>query len=128
MDGDDSMNLVSSITMPNGDPANQASGRGWRQVLDSNGDPILAGDMDGVTWTKHTIVSDSDPSAFAAQVTAPAWAAGKALEEGDLVLYRGDVWRVRQAHTAQSDWAPDIVAARITTRSWIRPSRTGRWK
>lgn len=43
---------------------------------------------------------------------APAWDPnGKAYKVGDLFTYKGTVYKVIQAHSSQSGWLPDSVAA-----------------
>ena len=39
------------------------------------------------------------------------WAAGLSVAAGGLYRYNGDVYRVIQAHTTQSDWPPDSTAS-----------------
>jgi hypothetical protein len=41
----------------------------------------------------------------------PAWISGIPLAVGDIVSFEGLLYRVIQAHTTQSDWAPPIVPA-----------------
>lgn len=66
----------------------------------------------------------------------PAWAAGVEYHAGDHVRYEGRPYRVLQAHTSQSDWAPDTAVslyAQILSPSesgseeipeWIQPDST----
>ena len=39
----------------------------------------------------------------------PVWMEGMALSIGDRVQHNGGLYRVQQAHTAQSDWPPDTA-------------------
>lgn len=41
----------------------------------------------------------------------PLWNPGETYARGDRVRYGSDVYKVLQSHTAQRDWAPDIVPA-----------------
>ena len=41
----------------------------------------------------------------------PEWASGVTYTVGYKVRYGGKLWRVRQAHTSQAGWEPDIVPA-----------------
>jgi chitodextrinase len=41
----------------------------------------------------------------------PAWTAGVAYQAGDICTYDGSMYCVRQAHTSQADWPPDLVLA-----------------
>ena len=83
--------------MPNGDTCNEATGESWRVVTAPDGTTILADLMTGVTWTKLTMLDDSDPDALAAQLTAPAWASGTDYATDALVTdASGTVWICRQ--------------------------------
>ena len=39
------------------------------------------------------------------------WTAGVAYQTGDVVLYNNETYKVRQSHTAQSDWKPSQTLA-----------------
>lgn len=41
----------------------------------------------------------------------PAWTPGMVCESGQRVVYVGKLYRVRQSHTAQSDWTPDVAVS-----------------
>lgn len=41
----------------------------------------------------------------------PEWDAGVTYEPGFKVRYKGNLWRVVQAHTSQADWEPDNAAS-----------------
>jgi len=58
-----------------------------------------------------------------------SWQAGLPLAVGQIVAYSGGLWEVIQAHTAQSDWTPDIVPALFKTTvaegeipDWVQPT------
>lgn len=44
----------------------------------------------------------------------PRWAVGVAYETGFKVQYGDRLYKVRQAHTSQADWTPDITASLYT--------------
>lgn len=59
---------------------------------------------------------------------------GVAYEVGDLVLYKGKLKQVTQAHTSQSDWTPDValslfanvqILGNDTPPQWIQPDGAG---
>lgn len=70
------------------------------------------------------------PDVEAETVTSlfPEWEAGKSYAVGDRVQYVSLLYRCVQAHTSQSDWAPDIVPALWTRTSadewpeWVQPT------
>lgn len=41
----------------------------------------------------------------------PAWKPGMVCGSGQRLVYDGRLYKVIQAHTAQSDWTPDVTAA-----------------
>lgn len=41
----------------------------------------------------------------------PEWTVGVAYAAGYKVRYQGKLWRVRQAHTSQVAWEPDVAAS-----------------
>jgi hypothetical protein len=51
-----------------------------------------------------------------------AWVAGQAYAVGDVVLFRGTPWTVRQAHTSQRGWTPDAVPALWEIRTASTPT------
>lgn len=61
----------------------------------------------------------------------PAWAPGVAYEVGDICTYGGSMYCVRQAHTSQIDYTPDLVLALFqvwrenadTLLAWIASER-----
>lgn len=59
----------------------------------------------------------------------PAWAAGVAYSVDDLAAHSGQLYRVVQAHTSQSDWEPPAVPALFTPVApagaileWVQPT------
>lgn len=42
---------------------------------------------------------------------APVWAPEKVFEAGERVTHLGVLYRCLQAHTAQTDWTPDMAAS-----------------
>lgn len=45
---------------------------------------------------------------------APEWEVDKAYKVGDLLTYKGVVYRIVQAHTSAAHWTPDTVPALYT--------------
>ena len=54
--------------------------------------------------------TDETQSAVTA-ATAPSWAAGVSYKAGDLVSYKGRIYKVLTTHTSLSTWTPDVVPA-----------------
>ena len=52
-----------------------------------------------------------DEDALEAVELFPTWGADTAYTVGQRIRYGGKLYRVRQAHTSQADWTPDITAA-----------------
>lgn len=59
----------------------------------------------------------------------PNWKIGVSYKVGELVAYNGKLYEVIQAHTSQSDWAPDVVPALFVKREpvgvipeWVQPT------
>ena len=59
----------------------------------------------------------------------PAWAAGVSYAVDEIVRHEGSLYKVVQAHTSQSDWAPPDVPslfAKITPpgliAEWVQPT------
>jgi len=48
---------------------------------------------------------------YVAPPTGNGWGAGISYNVGDEVMYEGQLYTVRQAHTSQSDWIPSAVLA-----------------
>ena len=63
----------------------------------------------------------TDEEAETVTALFPDWEDGKAYAVGDRVKYDGLLYRCVQAHTSQSDWAPDVTPAlwvRTSTEEW----------
>lgn len=56
-------------------------------------------------------VNLDDESAVENVELFPQWADDATYVAGDRVRYNGELYRVLQNHSAQSDWAPDVAAA-----------------
>lgn len=71
----------------------------------------------------------SDAEAYEAPELFPMWQI-KTYETGDRVQYKGLLYKCLQAHTAQSDWTPDVAVSlwvRVDDPSveypeWIQPT------
>lgn len=53
----------------------------------------------------------SDADAADAPELSEAWAAGKEYPAGKRLHYGDQLYKVRQAHTSQADWMPDVTAS-----------------
>jgi hypothetical protein len=56
------------------------------------------------------------------RLAAVPWATGIAYNIGDLATHQGDTWKVVQAHSSQSDWAPPNVPA-----LWAKVPKNSAW-
>ena len=63
----------------------------------------------------------------------PAWEVGISYAVGTKVVYNDTVYKVLQAHTSQSSWAPDVAVSlfaqvlipdEITIPDWVQPDST----
>lgn len=63
----------------------------------------------------NTLAVD-DATALRMVAYYPEWAAGTAYAAGDRVVYNGDLYKVLQAHTAQSTWHPGDGTESLYTR------------
>ena len=59
----------------------------------------------------------------------PAWAAGIAVNVGDIYTYNDTIVKCVQAHTTQADWTPDVTPALWTIykapnsiTAWVQPT------
>ena len=83
---------------------------------------------------RKLIVEGAEPLADAVALTNPdaypKWEAGTAYEIGDRIRYGDVLYKCLSAHTAQSDWTPDVSVslwARVLAdeiRDWERPEST----
>ena len=83
---------------------------------------------------RKLIVEGAEPLADAVALTIPyaypKWEAGTAYEIGDRIRYGDVLYKCLSAHTAQSDWTPDVSVslwARVLAdeiRDWERPEST----
>lgn len=70
----------------------------------------------------------TDETALTAIELFPAWEAGDVYAIGGRVRYNGSLYKCVQAHTSQSDWAPDAVPALWVAVSvdawpeWVQPT------
>ena len=70
----------------------------------------------------------TDETALTAVELFPAWVVGKAYAVNDRAQYNGTLYKCIQAHTSQSDWAPDATLALWKTVSldeypeWVQPA------
>lgn len=55
------------------------------------------------------VQSLGDADALKIKSIYPHWDGAAAYDVGDKVQYMGKLYRCLQAHTAQSDWTPDVV-------------------
>lgn len=55
--------------------------------------------------------SATDEQALAAPALYPAWREGVAYIEGARVLQNGVLYKVRQDHTSQADWNPEVASS-----------------
>lgn len=80
---------------------------------------------------KQTVLAGELPGEDLAQIVGlwPAWAAGVSYAVDEIVRHEGSLYKVVQAHTSQSDWAPPDVPslfAEITPpgliAEWVQPT------
>ena len=62
--------------------------------------------IDAIKNLRETL---TDEVALNYVVLFPDWEVGKELSAGKRVEYEGKLYKVVQAHTAQADWAPDLL-------------------
>jgi len=82
---------------------------------------------DGTVFTRRADLTEEQWAAMLARY--PAWSEADDYAIGDLRRYDGSLYRCVQAHTAQSDWHPDVVPALWTvthppeiTPRWVQPT------
>ena len=66
---------------------------------------------DLVAFLKAARLTADDQTALTGMELYPTWAAGIAVSVGDRYQYNGKLYKCGQAHTTQSDWAPDKTPA-----------------
>lgn len=80
---------------------------------------------------KQTVLAGGLPEEDLAQIVDlwPAWAAGVSYAVDEIVRHEGSLYKVVQAHTSQTDWAPPDVPslfAKITPpgliAEWVQPT------
>ena len=64
-------------------------------------------------WNERTDISNAEALDYAVIVYPFETLIGQALPVGKIVSYDNNLWRVRQAHTAQADWMPSLDAASL---------------
>ena len=62
--------------------------------------------IDAIKSLRETL---TDEVALNYVVLFPDWVVGKELSAGERVEYEGKLYKVVQTHTAQADWAPDLL-------------------
>ena len=62
-------------------------------------------------YIEKAATSLTDEDALQAVELFPQWVTGHAYVVDERLQYNGVLYRVVQAHTSQSDWAPDITPA-----------------
>lgn len=64
-------------------------------------------------WNERTDISNAEALDYAVIVYPFETLIGQALPVGKIVSHDNNLWRVRQAHTAQADWMPSLDSASI---------------
>lgn len=64
-------------------------------------------------WNERTDISNTEALDYAVIVYPFETLIGQALPVGKIVSHDNNLWRVRQAHTAQADWMPSLDSASI---------------
>ena len=86
-----------------------------------------AATVEAVRFQVRSIVTNMSDSQLASTAALwPAWKPGTALSTGDIVRVGQTLFRVVQAHTAQSDWRPASTPALFTEIT--TPGTIGVWK
>ena len=73
-------------------------------------------------------VTLDDETALTGVELFPVWVVGKAYAVNDRAKYNGTLYKCVQAHTSQSDWAPDATPALWVVVSvdeypeWVQPT------
>lgn len=86
-----------------------------------------------VALAKILAVDLDDDVALQVPALYPEWISGYTYEKGDRVRYRGELYKLIQAHTSQADWtpvtAPSLFAKILPGQSgeigeWVQPDST----
>lgn len=64
-------------------------------------------------WNERTDISNAEALDYAVIVYDFEHYIGQELAQGKIVSHNGKLWRVRQTHTCQADWAPSLDSASI---------------
>ena len=64
-------------------------------------------------WNERTDISNAEALDYAVIVYDFEHYIGQELAQGKVVSHDGKLWRVRQTHTCQADWAPSLDSASI---------------
>lgn len=64
-------------------------------------------------WNERTDISNAEALDYAVIVYDFEHYIGQELAQGKIVSSEGKLWRVRQTHTCQADWAPSLDSASI---------------
>ena len=64
-------------------------------------------------WNERTDISNAEALDYAVIVYDFEHYIGQELAQGKIVSHDGNLWRVRQAHTAQENWQPSLDSASI---------------
>ena len=64
-------------------------------------------------WNERTDISNEEALDYMVIVYPWSNFIGKELPQGKIVLNEGKLWRVRQAHTAQDEYAPSMATAAL---------------
>ena len=64
-------------------------------------------------WNERTDISNAEALDYAVIVFDFEHYIGQELAQGKIVSSEGKLWRVRQTHTCQADWAPSLDSASL---------------
>jgi hypothetical protein len=64
-------------------------------------------------WNERTDIGNEEALDYMVIVYPWSNFIGKELPQGKIVLHEGKLWRVRQAHTAQDEFAPSMATAAL---------------
>lgn len=60
---------------------------------------------------EQAVKSLTDEDALDGVTLFPHWKVGEEYKQGERVQYNRTLYKVKQAHTSQADWTPDITAS-----------------